>query len=553
MKMKNNLNYFKKYSSYTEEINDNKNVWLYSRVSSKSQFDTNSSIDNQTRTASLYAAEKQLSITEIFGGTYESAKGDFTRKEFKRLISEVKKAKNKPYAIMIYKMSRFSRTGANAIGLVSELINVHKVHLIEVCSGKDTTTPRGELEIIESLQYARKENIERLEITIPGLTSYVRNGNWLGTAPRGYDHYGPRVKNAEFISGNQRLEINEEGKLIKKAWKWKAQGIADYEIRKKLDSHGFKISKQSMSAMWRNPFYCGIQTNKLLKGDIVEGNWKPLVSREDFQKINEILDGKTNTGYAQSKINDGRPLQSHLHCGLCGTKMTGYKAKKKYDYYKCQNKSCICKDLNANSSSKSIKSGLNDLFEDYLSQFTLDSKHVEAFKAQMKLTISDRNKESIELETSLNNQLENLNKKLDGLERKYALEGLDVKLYQKFRDEIENEKGEKIREKANLSLKISNLDKKIEKCSKVTQNISKYWKSSSTDIKIRIQKLVFPSGIVIDPKKRQYRTSEINSVFSLISSISKDSEDKIKNPSTNNVDGSSLVAGTGLEPVTFGL
>jgi hypothetical protein len=150
----------------------------------------------------------------------------------------------------------------------------------------------------------------------------------------------------------------------------------------------------------------------------------------------------------------------------------------------------------------------------------LDSKHVEAFKAQMKLTISDRNKESIELETSLNNQLENLNKKLDGLERKYALEGLDVKLYQKFRDEIENEKGEKIREKANLSLKISNLDKKIEKCSKVTQNISKYWKSSSTDIKIRIQKLVFPSGIVIDPKKRQYRTSEINSVYSLISVIS---------------------------------
>ncbi|MBZ9628148.1 recombinase family protein [Psychroflexus sp. CAK1W] len=551
--MKNNLNYFKKYSSYTEEVNTNKNVWFYSRVSSKSQFDTNSSIDNQRTAASRYAYKNQLSITDNFGGTYESAKGDFTRKEFKRLISEVKKAKNKPYAILIYKMSRFSRTGANAIGLVSELINTHKVHLIEVCSGKDTTTPRGEHEIIESLQYARKENIERLEITIPGLTSYVRNGNWLGTAPRGYDHYGPRVKNAEFISGKQRLEINEEGKLIKKAWKWKAQGVADYKIREKLSTYGLAISKQSLSAMWRNPFYCGIQANKLLKGEVVEGSWKPLVSKEQFQKINEILDSKTSTGYTQSKTNDGRPLQSHLFCGICGTKMTGYKAKKKYDYYKCQNKSCNCKDLNANSSTKSIKKGINNLFEDYLNQFVLDTKYTEAFKAQMKLTINDRNNESIQLETSLNSQLENLNIQLDSLERKYAFEELDVNLYKKFRDEIEYKIGEKNREKSNLSLKISNLDKKIEKCVNVTQNISKYWRSSKTDDKIRMQKLIFPHGIVIDPIKRQYRTTEINSVFSLISSISRESEDKKKDSSTNLVNESHSVAGTGLEPVTFGL
>ncbi len=105
----------------------------------------------------------------------------------------------------------------------------------------------------------------------------------------------------------------------------------------------------------------------------------------------------------------------------------------------------------------------------------------------------------------------------------------------------------------NLVLTISNLDKKIDKCIEITQDMIDYWTYSSTDIKVRIQKLVFPSGFVIDPIKREYRTSEINSVFTLISSIMIGGGYKRKNASTISSDASCLVAGTGLEPVTFGL
>jgi hypothetical protein len=37
-------------------------------------------------------------------------------------------------------MSRFSRSGGNAIGLVSYIVDELKVYLYEVCSGLDTTT-----------------------------------------------------------------------------------------------------------------------------------------------------------------------------------------------------------------------------------------------------------------------------------------------------------------------------------------------------------------------------------------------------------------------------
>ena len=547
------LDYFKKFSSYKEELNNNKNVWLYTRVSSKEQYDTNESIKNQEQDAKDFADKHNYAITKTFGGTYESAKGDFSRKEFVKLINEVKKSRQKPFGILIFMVSRFSRTGGGAIGLVYDLIREHKVHLIEVSSGKDTTTENGEHEIMELLLSAKKENSNRLKVTIPGLIAFLKKGNWLGKAPRGYDHYGKRVANLEFHYNKQKLEINNEGRILKKAWKWKLQGIPDYKILKKFDKLGLKLTKQSLSEMWRKPFYCGINTNSLLKNEVIKGNWKPLVSVEDFITINERLEGNTNTGYIKSNFCEDRPLQSDLYCGICGTKMTGYKAKKKYDYYKCQNKLCNCKDMNAKSSKKSLQTGLNDLFEDHLSQFCLDIKYVDAFKAQMKLTIADKNKESLELEKSLNKQLKDLEVQKDKLERKYVFENLSQVLYDKFNKELMDKTGTINAEKAKLGISISNLDKKIDRCVEATQNISDYWKHGCIENKIRVQKLVFPSGIVIDPKKRQYRTSEINSVFSIIASISKDSEEDIKEKVSISTDLSSLVAGTGLEPVTFGL
>ena len=88
--------------------------------------------------------------------------------------------------------------------------------------------------------------------------------------------------------------------------------------------------------------------------------------------------------------------------------------------------------------------------------------------------------------------------------------------------------------------------KKIESCVEITKNISKNWSSRDYEFKTKLQKLMFPEGIVIEPEIRQYRTTKVNQVFSLTSSISRDNEQKEKNPSTKIVNGSCLVAGAGL-------
>lgn len=220
------LDFFDRYIRKEEAAAEmSKDVWSYTRVSSKEQFENNSSINRQKEANEEYAIRSGYKIVESFGGTYESAKSDFTRKEFKRLIEKVRSSRRKPYAILVYKMSRFSRSGGNAIGLVNHLVEEQGVHLIEVSSGLSTINERGRASIYESLFHAYKENLERKEIIIPSMKAYLKKGNRFGQAPFGYDHYGPRVRRGEFLSKEQKVVLNNEGTILKEAWQWKLSGL----------------------------------------------------------------------------------------------------------------------------------------------------------------------------------------------------------------------------------------------------------------------------------------------------------------------------------------
>ncbi|KAA2241534.1 recombinase family protein [Chitinophaga agrisoli] len=70
-----NIDYFKRFiPKSNNEEKPNYEVWSYTRVSSKDQFDRNSSVINQINANREYASKNNYHITEEFGGTYESAK-----------------------------------------------------------------------------------------------------------------------------------------------------------------------------------------------------------------------------------------------------------------------------------------------------------------------------------------------------------------------------------------------------------------------------------------------------------------------------------------------
>lgn len=299
------FNKFKK--TKTVEVVVNKTAWGYTRVSSKDQFQ-NYSLDEQKRDMETFLPENGFDLIQMLGGTYESASGDFTRKEFSKLIDEVRKAKQKPYAIAIRTINRFSRSGGSAIAIVNELVEKMGVHLIETSTGLCTDNEYDKLEIYRKLLEAKKENLERLKITIPGMKALLNRGGWLGKPPRGYTLRGKKVTDTSRIQAHQEIFINDEGKHLMKAWQWKLAGERDFVIRKRLETLGVKMAKQAMSEMWKKPFYCGVSVNALLD-EPQKGNWQPMVTQAEFWKIQAIIeDSKPNAQkkYSQSKISAER-------------------------------------------------------------------------------------------------------------------------------------------------------------------------------------------------------------------------------------------------------
>ncbi|WP_415060953.1 recombinase family protein [Flavobacterium sp.] len=549
-----NFNNFKKFLKTKEIITEKiKTVWGYTRVSSKEQFN-NFSLEDQQTNIKEFAKNNQFQITNMLGGTYESASGDFTRKEFTKLIEEIKKSKNKPYAIAIRTINRFSRSGGNAITIVNELVDKLGVHIIETSSGLCSDNEYQKLEIFKKLLEARKENLDRLKLTLPGMKSFLEKGNWLGKAPIGYIIKGKKVTDFSRMQGIQEIVLTDEGKHIKKAWQWKLAGERDFIIRQKLEALGVNISKQKISQMWQKPFYCGVSVNNLLDQP-VKGKWQAMISEEDFLKIQNQIDCSkptTKKEYSKSKVSPERPLTGFLKC-ICGTPLTSYPViKKNLHYYKCQ----ICKNasFNAHTTKKSSAIGLNNLFEELLLKYNMSDEFVEPFKKQLNKIFNVMNQEGYDELEAIKEQLKSKNNILLRLEKKY-IENIDFsdEAYNRMKKDYMSEIDSLTMRMENAQQKISNHNSHINSTVEVIKNISKIWASGDVENKLRVQNLVFPEGLSINPKNRQYLTNKVNRIFSLTLMFTGETKGEESKKPTDDVDGSYLVAGTGLEPVTFGL
>ncbi len=118
---------------------------------------------------------------------------------------------------------------------------------------------------------------KRLVRRMPSLLKEFKSGSYEAPPVKRvyipeFAHYGAKVKNEKFHARKQRIVINNDGKLLQRAWKWKLQGKPDFRIIEELNGSGLTVSRQKLSAMWRKPFYCGRSVHSFLKGDDTKGN-----------------------------------------------------------------------------------------------------------------------------------------------------------------------------------------------------------------------------------------------------------------------------------------
>ncbi len=64
---------------------------------------------------------------------------------------------------------------------------------------------------------------------------------------------------------------------------------------------GLIISKQKLTEVFRNPFYCGILTHNLLEGEVMAGKHEKLITPQVFFQVNHIQSNNVH-GYNHQKI-----------------------------------------------------------------------------------------------------------------------------------------------------------------------------------------------------------------------------------------------------------
>ena len=105
---------------------------------------------------------------------------------------------------------------------------------------------------------------------------------------------------------------------------------------------------------------------------------------------------------------------------------------------------------------------------------------------------------------------------------------------------MKTEKANFQEELSQLIITLSNPSDTISKTAKMVSKINYLWDSRGYIKKRKLQELVFPKGIIYDREIDDYRTIEVNEIFSAIGSFSSDSGNKKGGQSKNFLDLSAL-------------
>ena len=229
------------------------------------------------------------------------------RKNFLRMMQDAERGKFD--LIVTREVSRFARNTVDTLQQTRELKKIGvEVYFTEdnIWTFKDDD---GELKLTIMATLAQNESKKTSQRVKAGQMISFQNGVFYGTGNiMGYDRVGKEAVVNETQAEIVRFIFNEYLK-----------GSGSGQICRELERRGYRTSTglkkwtpSSIMRMLQNPFYCGIivyrksfvpdyleQKPKKNEGEVekivVKGKHTPIISEEDFRKVQKIIESKTIT------------------------------------------------------------------------------------------------------------------------------------------------------------------------------------------------------------------------------------------------------------------
>lgn len=478
----------------------------WSRVSTIGQEDNGGSLQTQQEICDRFAMEKGYEIVRRFGGTHESAKTP--GKMVQEMYHYVKKDKSIS-TILVSEFDRFSRELWQATKMLEDMRRLGII-VIAAKFGSDTRTKEGMLMAQYTLGLAQWDNQNRTDKFVGGRIDCMRSGAYIEKAPLGYYKVGKSRETFCYLDDN--------GKLIAKAFQWKLRGDTNKDILERLAAHGLVISKQTLHKILVNPFYAGKIRHKFTNMELVDGRIEPAITYIDFLKVQDILSGRTGT-YRQRKEKPEFPLMHSVFCAEDRTPLTSYiktkrgknKEERQYGYYKCNQRGCGT-NVSAKEMHEKYEALLThyELSEDMYYKFTIIANEVVK-------TLTEQSRKEVCI---LKKQISEIERTMKDVKMRYACGKIDEDTFSVAIQEYSNRKDVLLLEMEKWKMNLSNYETKIPLVISTISKLGTCWRTGNIDLKKEIQKIVFPEGIFWDKKIRDYRTEKRNSVFDLLDRIS---------------------------------
>lgn len=510
---------------------------LYVRVSTDEQAEKGYSQRNQEEMLRKYCSINAIQIRNVI---YEdhSAK-TFNRPQWKKLLLNLKKNKNKVDLVLFLKWDRFSRNAGDAYQMIN-LLRKLGVEPQAIEQPLDLSVPENKMMLAFYLAAPEVENDRRALNTFHGIRRARKEGRYMGMAPFGFankvtetgkKYIAPVPKDAAMV-----VWIFEQ--IAKEAFS--TESI--YHLAK---DRGLKMTKSNFWVMLRNPLYAGkIIVPKYKDEDEVwvEGQHEPILSEGLFYRVQDVLDGKKRTYRPKALTTENFPLRGFFMCPQCGSKLTGSKCKgrhKHYYYYHCDK---VCKYR--------INSDLaNHLFTEQLNRF----KPLPAVKKLYAAVLLEAYREhtgfvSSEKRKALD-QIAEYEKKLSSARNLLVTEKIDVDDYNLMKNEystiiqkLERQLSEVSDDRGSIE---QLMNKGIDNLLKLGEALEK---SSLTEARDLIG-LIYPENFTF--RGNDFQTARVNEIVNCIYLVNKELDVKKNGTKDDFYLLSRVVTSTGFKPVTF--
>ena len=306
-------------------------VGAYCRVSTDRSDQTNSFESQQKYFIEFIERNPKWELVDIFADEGKSGTSTKKRLAFNRMIAC---AKNGNLDLIVTKeISRFARNTLDSIFYTRELKRFG-VGVIFLNDNINTLEPDAELRLTIMSSIAQEESRKTSSRVKWGQKRRMEQGVVFGRNMLGYD-----VRSGEMF-------INEEGAEIVRIifHKFANEGKGTCVIARELREAGLKSymcnsewSNTAILRIIRNEKYCGdlvqkktftpdylTHEKKYNRGEeefvIIRNHHEPIISRELFDKANEILESRSLSQKGKAKYSNRYAFSGKIRCGICGSR-----------------------------------------------------------------------------------------------------------------------------------------------------------------------------------------------------------------------------------------